>query len=244
MRRVLPVAVPQRPQDDYISALDQFNRGRRQRLAIRQVGYLRPGCLNNITVDFIGAVIHDHRDDGNFVKHELAILLLIDRPQLETRPCDTVRPLSQRIGIGLFELFNHVRRQEHRDHALLHTIVNPRIVEAKEMIGVVMREKNRINPVDVGTQALVAEVRRRVDDDADGFAAHPQTGSQTFVAGIVGTADLAITTDLRYAERRASTKKLQAQSYTPSQSHTMEPHEVNEQLICFLDGPSSMATIE
>ena len=112
------------------------------------------------------------------------------------------------------------------------------------MIGMVMREKNRIDPVNIGTPALVAEVRRRVDHDADGGAAHPQTGSQAFVAGIVGTADLAITTNLRYAERRASTKKLQAQSHTPSQRHTMEPHEVNEQLICFVDGPSSMATTE
>ena len=131
-------------------------------------------------------MIHDHRGDGNFVKLELAILLLIDRPQFETRPCNTVRPLNQRIGVGLFELFNHVRRQEHRNHALLHTIVNPRIVEAKEMIGVVMREKNRINPVDVGTQALVAEVRRRVDDDTDGFAAHPQTVASPIAMPLFG----------------------------------------------------------
>ena len=96
------------------------------------------------------------------------------------------------------------------------------------MIGVVMREKNRIDPVDGGPQALAAEVRRRVDDDADGFAAHPQAGSQAFVAGVVGTADLTTTTDLRNAERRTGTKKLQAQSYTPGERRTTEPDEVNE----------------
>jgi len=86
-------------------------------------------------------------------------------------------------------------------------VVTPDIVETEDVIGVRVREENRVDPADVVRERLRAEIGGGVDEDrgpAVGLDQNRRT--QAPIAGIDRSADGAVAADGGNARRRPAAK--------------------------------------
>ena len=79
------------------------------------------------------------------------------------------------------------------------------------MVGVLVREQDGVEPVDLGAQRLRTEVRRGVDQDVPSAVADQDGWPQAVVARIVGAADIAVASDGRHTHTGAGAEHCNAQ---------------------------------
>jgi hypothetical protein len=98
-----------------------------------------------------------------------------------------------------------------RDGAALQVVVAPHFVEAEHVVGVAVREEDRVDAVDAMRQRLLPEVRRRIDQDP-GVAGHVDEDRRTepLVPRIGGQADGTAAADHGNAMRGAGAEKRDA----------------------------------
>src|SRR5262245_13182664 len=76
------------------------------------------------------------------------------------------------------------------------------VVEAEDVVCVAMRNQQRVEPVDLFAQRLLAKISRDIDHHATPVIFYHQAGAQTLVARIVRPANFTIAPDHRHADRR------------------------------------------
>lgn len=81
------------------------------------------------------------------------------------------------------------------------------VIEAEDVIGVGMRNKDRVEPMNARAQGLLAEISRDVYDQTLIVVFDHQTGAEPFVARIVRGAGRAIAAERGHADRGSSSEK-------------------------------------
>ena len=103
------------------------------------------------------------------------------------------------------------RRRIAGNRAALNPVEAADVVQPEDVIGVAVREEDRIDALDAGGQRLLPEVRRRVDEDR-GVTGNIDVdrGAQTRVSRIGRAADVAGAADHRHAGRGSGTEERDA----------------------------------
>src|ERR1700686_4771168 len=102
-------------------------------------------------------------------------------------------------------------RSKNGDRRLLPEIEGTHVVEPHDMVGVLVREQDRVQAIDLGSQGLRAEVRRGVDQDVPAAVADQDRRPQAVIARIVGAADLAVAADRGHTHAGAGPQNCDAQ---------------------------------
>jgi hypothetical protein len=92
-------------------------------------------------------------------------------------------------------IVNGFRRSVNGNYATLFEIKGADIIEAHDVIGMRVSEEDRIDAVYLGAQCLLAEIRGRIDEDTAVLKLDIDGWPQSFIAGIIGAADRAMTPD-------------------------------------------------
>src|SRR5260221_11957127 len=93
--------------------------------------------------------------------------------------------------------------RENRQRGLLAHVEGANIVEAENVIGVGVREEDGVKALKADAKGLLAEVRRRVNDDVLAIAGEKQGRAETIIARILRSANAAIAAERRDAHRCA-----------------------------------------
>ncbi len=109
------------------------------------------------------AVIHANRLNGDTGYVDRCIL-----EQMRAQPgsAGLTRRVIEHVMERLLDNGESRGRGVDGDVRLLHKIERADIVQAKDVVGMRVREENRVNPIDAVTQRLIAEIGRGIDENA------------------------------------------------------------------------------
>src|SRR5438477_10556130 len=83
----------------------------------------------------------------------------------------------------------------------------PQIVEAKNMVGVLVREQNGVDDAHPLAQQLLPQIRRRIDEQVAFWQAKERGTSRPFIARIGAGTNFAGTADRRHADARSRSEQ-------------------------------------
>ena len=86
---------------------------------------------------------------------------------------------------------------------MLTQIVRPNVVESHNVISVTVGEEDCVEAIDAGAQALLAKIRRGVDDDVLAIAGEEQGRAEPVVMRVLRAADATVASERGNAHGRA-----------------------------------------
>src|SRR5438045_3387589 len=92
---------------------------------------------------------------------------------------------------------------ENGNGRLLAEVEGTHIVEPHDMVGMLVRKQDRVQPIDLGAQRLRAEVRGSVDQDVPAAVADQDGWAQAVVARVVRGADVTMAADGGHTHARS-----------------------------------------
>src|SRR5260221_3745815 len=93
--------------------------------------------------------------------------------------------------------------RENRQRGFLTHVKGPNVVETENVVSVGVREEDGVEPLKADAKGLLAEVRRRVNDDVLAIAREKQGRAETVIARGLRSANAAIAAERRDAHRCA-----------------------------------------
>lgn len=187
----------ERVEDQQIQSFQCRQRVFRDRVAIRDERKFRAAIAKAKTAHFTFAVDDRNRRDAQATHVEGLKVLNRMRRDLRQAAADL---------FGFEDIKKHAAQFLPRafagkgvERAVLE-VEGPNIIQPKHVIGVAMRNQQRIQLGQFGAQGLLPKVGRNINHDVLAFVFDQQTGAQSFVARIGRRAGRAFTSDHRHAD--------------------------------------------
>ncbi len=192
VRRVVELA--QRRQDEDVEVLEQRHGLVRDGLDVGEIG----DVADAVAEDRQPAVDYRYRLDAHAV--DVDRLGALDRVEVEVRfHAEDREGVLEGVPEPGAEVLHGVRRGVGRDPLLLERVEAAHVVDAGGVVGVHMRIEERVDATIVAAQHLVAEIRRRVEEEGDVVDADQRGGAESSVAWVRRATDLAVAADHRHA---------------------------------------------